>query len=51
MSDEIALRPVTAEDLDLYEREFIGQDGYGVHPWSGLRSAAGPRRRFDGTAK
>lgn len=46
MSDEITLRPVTADDLDLYEKEFSGPGGWGVPQWFGFRSAADLRRRF-----
>ncbi|MFG2867374.1 GNAT family N-acetyltransferase [Streptomyces sp. NPDC048338] len=46
MSDEITLRPVTADDLDLYEREFSGPDGWGVHQWFGFQPTADLRRRF-----
>ncbi|MFF0389957.1 GNAT family N-acetyltransferase [Kitasatospora sp. NPDC004615] len=46
MPDEIALRPVTADDLDLFEREFGGPEGVGAYQWFGFRSADGLRRRF-----
>ncbi|MFD7323199.1 hypothetical protein ACFV9D_19225 [Streptomyces sp. NPDC059875] len=46
MPDEITLRPVTADDLDLYEREFSGPDGWGVHQWFGFQPTADLRRRF-----
>lgn len=46
MSDEITLRPVTAEDLDLYEREFGGPEGAGVLAWFGFHSTVDLRRRF-----
>ncbi|MFJ1757177.1 GNAT family N-acetyltransferase [Kitasatospora sp. NPDC088134] len=42
----IALRPVAAADLDLYEREFAGPEGVGPYQWFGYRSAAGLRRGF-----
>ncbi|GGV13149.1 alanine acetyltransferase [Streptomyces filipinensis] len=46
MPDEIALRPVTADDLDLFEREFNGPEGTGRYQWFGFGSAAGLRRQF-----
>ncbi|MEV5803171.1 GNAT family N-acetyltransferase [Streptomyces collinus] len=46
MSDEITLRPVTADDLDLYEREFSGPEGTGPYQWFGFGSPAALRRRF-----
>ncbi|MEV3951228.1 GNAT family N-acetyltransferase [Streptomyces halstedii] len=46
MPDEITLRPVTADDLDLFEREFSGPEGWGPHAWFGFQSTADLRRRF-----
>lgn len=46
MSDEIVLRPVTADDLDLFEREFNRPEGTGEFQWFGFGSPAGLRRRF-----
>jgi RimJ/RimL family protein N-acetyltransferase len=46
MPDEITLRPVTADDLDLFEREFSGPHGAGPYQWFGFRSQADLRRRF-----
>jgi len=46
MSDEIRLRPVTGEDLDLFEREFSGPEGTGPYQWFGFTSLAGLRRQF-----
>ncbi|MFJ3334183.1 GNAT family N-acetyltransferase [Streptomyces sp. NPDC086766] len=46
MSDEITLRPVTTDDLDLFEREFSGPEGTGPYQWFGFRSPAGLRRQF-----
>lgn len=46
MPDEITLRPVTADDLDLYEQEFSGPEGWGTHSWFGFQSTADLRRRF-----
>ncbi|MFF6842190.1 GNAT family N-acetyltransferase [Streptomyces tanashiensis] len=46
MSDKITLRPVTADDLDVWEREFDGPEGWGVHQWFGYQSTADLRRRF-----
>ncbi|MGW3247251.1 GNAT family N-acetyltransferase [Streptomyces sp. NPDC001070] len=46
MPDEITLRPVTADDLDLFEREFSGQHGAGPYQWFGFRSQADLRHRF-----
>ncbi|OKI96782.1 GNAT family N-acetyltransferase [Kitasatospora sp. CB01950] len=46
MPAEITLRPVTADDLDLFEREFGGPDGVGPYQWFGYRSTDGVRRRF-----
>ncbi|MFD8595058.1 GNAT family N-acetyltransferase [Kitasatospora sp. NPDC059646] len=46
MPDEITLRPVTAEDLDLFDREFGGPEGVGPHQWFGYRSTGVLRRRF-----
>jgi aminoglycoside 6'-N-acetyltransferase len=46
MSDEIMLRPVTADDLDLFEREFSGPEGTGPYQWFGFGSSAGLRREF-----
>ncbi|GHK01031.1 alanine acetyltransferase [Streptomyces sp. Y2F8-2] len=46
MSDEITLRPVTADDLDLFEREFSGPEGTGQYQWFGFGSPAGLRRQF-----
>src|SRR2546423_15665620 len=46
MSDEITLRPVTADDLDLFEREFSGPEGTGPYQWFGFGSPAGLRRQF-----
>lgn len=46
MPDEITLRPVTADDLELFEREFSGQRGAGPYQWFGFRSQVALRRRF-----
>lgn len=46
MADEITLRPVTADDLDVFEREFNGPEGAGPYQWFGFGSPAGLRRRF-----
>ncbi|MFF7239012.1 GNAT family N-acetyltransferase [Streptomyces collinus] len=46
MTDEITLRPVTADDLDLYEREFSSPEGTGPYQWFGFGSPAALRRRF-----
>jgi aminoglycoside 6'-N-acetyltransferase len=46
MPDEITLRPVTTDDLDLFEREFSGPEGFGTHAWFGFQSTADLRRRF-----
>ncbi|MFE0383155.1 GNAT family N-acetyltransferase [Streptomyces bungoensis] len=46
MSDEITLRPVTTDDLDLFEREFSGPEGTGPYQWFGFRSLVELRRRF-----
>ncbi|MEV3991630.1 GNAT family protein [Streptomyces sp. NPDC049837] len=46
MPDEVTLRPVTADDLDLFEREFSGPEGVGTHVWSGFQPTADLRRRF-----
>ncbi|MFG2476312.1 GNAT family N-acetyltransferase [Streptomyces fagopyri] len=46
MPDEITLRPVTAADLDLFEREFSGRQGAGPYQWFGFRSPTALRRRF-----
>jgi len=46
MPDEITLRPVTADDLDLFEREFSGPEGTGPYQWFGFGSPAGLRRQF-----
>ncbi|MFE3072484.1 GNAT family N-acetyltransferase [Streptomyces sp. NPDC059247] len=46
MPAEVTLRPVTADDLDLFEREFNGPEGWGVHAWFGFQSTADLRRRF-----
>ncbi|MFF3609310.1 GNAT family N-acetyltransferase [Streptomyces sp. NPDC002463] len=46
MSDKITLRPVTAGDLDVWEREFDGPEGRGVHQWFGHQSTADLRHRF-----
>ncbi|MGW4381455.1 GNAT family N-acetyltransferase [Kitasatospora sp. NPDC004531] len=46
MPDEITLRPLTAEDVDLFERELAGPEGVGPYQWFGYRSADGIRRRF-----
>ncbi|OIJ68018.1 GNAT family N-acetyltransferase [Streptomyces mangrovisoli] len=46
MSDEITLRPVTADDLDLFERERGGPEGTGPYQWFGYGSSAALRRQF-----
>ncbi|MFJ5708218.1 MULTISPECIES: GNAT family N-acetyltransferase [unclassified Streptomyces] len=46
MSDTITLRPVTADDLDVWEREFSGPEGWGAHQWFGFQSTGDLRRRF-----
>ncbi|MFD5366906.1 GNAT family N-acetyltransferase [Streptomyces sp. NPDC127103] len=46
MSDDITLRPVTAEDLDLFEEELSGPEGAGPHAWAGFQPTADLRRRF-----
>ncbi|MFI2511345.1 GNAT family N-acetyltransferase [Streptomyces sp. NPDC018972] len=46
MSDAIRLRPVTGEDLDLFEREFSGPEGTGPYQWFGFTSLVGLRRQF-----
>ncbi|MGW3354255.1 GNAT family N-acetyltransferase [Streptomyces bungoensis] len=46
MPDEITLRPVTADDLDVFEREFSGPEGVGPYQWFGFRSLVDLRRRF-----
>ncbi|WP_316739554.1 hypothetical protein [Streptomyces sp. MK7] len=45
MPDEITLRPVTADDLDLFERGFDGPEGTGPYQWFGFASSAGLRRQ------
>ena len=49
MTDDIRLRPVAAEDLDLFEREFSGSEGTGRYQWFGYTSDIGLRRRFTET--
>ncbi|MFE2263105.1 GNAT family N-acetyltransferase [Streptomyces griseosporeus] len=49
MPEEISLRPVTADDLDLFEREFSGPEGTGPYQWFGFGSPAGLRRQFTET--
>ncbi|WP_256257086.1 hypothetical protein [Streptomyces sp. MUSC 14] len=44
MSDEITPRPVIADDLDLFEREFNGPEETGQSQWFGFGSPAGLRR-------
>lgn len=44
--DDITLRPVSDDDLDLFEREFSGPEGAGPHQWFGFRSPVDLRRRF-----
>jgi len=46
VSDEITLRPVTSDDLELFERESNGPEGTGQFQWFGFRSPADLRRRF-----
>ncbi|GGO54061.1 GNAT family N-acetyltransferase [Streptomyces lasiicapitis] len=46
MPEKVTLRPVTADDLDLFEREFSGPEGVGTHAWFGYQSTADLRRRF-----
>ncbi|MEV4556200.1 GNAT family protein [Kitasatospora sp. NPDC049285] len=46
MPDEITLRPVTADDLDLFEREFSRPEGVGPYQWFGYRAPSGLRRGF-----
>jgi aminoglycoside 6'-N-acetyltransferase len=46
MPDEIALHPVTTDDLDLFEEKFSGPRGAGAYQWFGFTSPAGLRRRF-----
>ncbi|MFD0077876.1 hypothetical protein ACFVIY_36165 [Streptomyces sp. NPDC127166] len=46
MSDKITLRPVTADDLDVWGRDFDGPEGRGVHQWFGHQPTADLRRRF-----
>lgn len=45
-SPGVALRPVTADDLWLLERQADEPDTGGVFNWSGYRDIAGIRRRF-----
>jgi aminoglycoside 6'-N-acetyltransferase len=49
MPEEISLRTVTADDLDLFEREFSGPEGTGPYQWFGFGSPAGLRRQFTET--
>ncbi|MER6572598.1 hypothetical protein ABT288_42180 [Streptomyces sp. NPDC001093] len=44
MSDEITLRPVTDDVLDLFVSEFNGAEGAGPYQWLGSVSPAGLRR-------
>ncbi|MEU6416927.1 GNAT family N-acetyltransferase [Streptomyces spiralis] len=46
MPDEITLRPVTTDDLDLFDREFNGPEGSGPYQWFGFGSSVGLRRQF-----
>ncbi|MGW2783580.1 GNAT family N-acetyltransferase [Streptomyces populi] len=46
MSSDVSLRPVTLDDLDLFEREFATRDGTGPFQWFGFTSARGLRTRF-----
>lgn len=42
----VILRPVTADDLQLFEREFSSEEGTGVHQWFGFTPALDRRRRL-----
>ncbi|WP_329255447.1 GNAT family N-acetyltransferase [Actinoallomurus sp. NBC_01490] len=46
INTRVVLRPVTQADLDLFEAEFSGPEGTGVHQWFGYRSPVDLRRRF-----
>ncbi|WP_327286154.1 MULTISPECIES: GNAT family protein [unclassified Streptomyces] len=41
----VLLRPVTGEDLDLFETAFTGEEGTGAFQWFGFTSALRLRRR------
>ncbi|NUQ99882.1 MAG: GNAT family N-acetyltransferase [Streptomyces sp.] len=43
--DDVTLRPVSDDDLDLFEREFSDPQGVGPHQWFGFRSPVDLRRR------
>lgn len=45
-ADETRLRPVTADDLDLFAREFATEEGTGAHQWFGFTPDLALRRRF-----
>lgn len=42
----VVLRPVTHQDLDLFEVEFATPDGTGAYQWFGHHSPLDLRRRF-----
>lgn len=43
----VALRPATADDLWLFERQAVEPDAGGAFNWSGYRDIRATRRRFD----
>ncbi len=46
MNETVALRPVTASDLELFETEFASEHGTGIHQWFGFTPPHGLRRAF-----
>ncbi|MFC0527817.1 GNAT family N-acetyltransferase [Phytohabitans kaempferiae] len=44
---EVALRPVTADDFWLFERQAVDPEAAGRFNWSGFRDVRATRRRFD----
>lgn len=45
-ADDVCLRPVTEDDLDLFAREFATEEGTGPFQWFGFTPDHGLRRRF-----
>ncbi|BCB90650.1 GNAT family N-acetyltransferase [Phytohabitans suffuscus] len=43
----VVLRPATAEDLWVFERQAVEPDAAGVFNWSGFRDVRAARRRFE----
>jgi aminoglycoside 6'-N-acetyltransferase len=46
MAEEVSLRPVTADDLELFETEFVGEGGTGPFQWFGFTATHQLRARF-----